>query len=59
MSGISAKAGRLDDAIQALELAAHKPGVPAGKYAEWIDALRTARVKQAIGPAAAAPAGAR
>jgi hypothetical protein len=45
---VSAKASRYDDAIQALELAAHKPGVPAGAYDEWIDGLKTARVKAAV-----------
>ncbi|BDG03447.1 tetratricopeptide repeat protein [Anaeromyxobacter oryzae] len=59
LARISAKAGRFDDAIQALELASHKPAVPAGKYDEWIDALKTARVKQAVSPAADAPAGSR
>ncbi len=45
---VSVEAGRYDEAIEALELAAHKPGVPAGAYAERIDALKTARARQAV-----------
>jgi tetratricopeptide (TPR) repeat protein len=40
---ISARAGRYDEAIQALETASHKPGRTPEAYAEWIDKLKTAR----------------
>jgi tetratricopeptide (TPR) repeat protein len=51
LARVSAKAGRYEDAIQALELAAKKPNVAPGAYAAWLDQLRMARVRQAVTPA--------
>ncbi len=45
---ISAKAGRYDEAIQSLETASHKPGKTPEAYADWIDALKIARVKKTV-----------
>jgi tetratricopeptide (TPR) repeat protein len=48
ISRISAKAGRYDEAIQSLETASHKPGKTPEAYADWIDALKTARVTKTV-----------
>ena len=45
---ISAKAGRYDEAIQALETASHKPDKTPDAYADWIDRLKTARVTKTV-----------
>ncbi len=48
LARISQAAGRYDEAVEALETAAHKPGVAPGAYDAWLSSLREARIRATV-----------
>jgi hypothetical protein len=51
---VAAKAGRYDEALQALEAAGRKPGVAPGRYAAEVERIRTAKTAALVRRAGAA-----